>query len=192
MNRRVYLAGPIRFTSYGEATGWRQEVAAILKACGVEPLSPMRGKEYLSKEKRINGPFANGSYPHLLSTPAAINGRDRFDVMSSDVVLMNLLGAERVSIGTMIEVGWADAYRKPILLVDSNGSCHDHAMVRQAASWITDDLYEAVVHLLDILNVEAHYDDPAVKMAVAPRLVDLCVRYSKQNAGAAANGSVSR
>ena len=34
-----------------------------------------------------------------------------------DVVLMYLIGAKKVSIGTMIEAGWADAYRKPVVLV---------------------------------------------------------------------------
>jgi hypothetical protein len=34
--------------------------------------------------------------------------RDRFDATRCDVLLVNLLGAERVSIGTMMEVAWAD------------------------------------------------------------------------------------
>ena len=189
MNRRVYLAGPIRYTSYVSATGWRDDVAGVLRAAGIEPLSPMRGKGYLRNETVINGPFGNGSYPQALSTPAAINGRDRFDVMSSDIIFMNLLGADKVSIGTMIEVGWADAYRKPILLIDKDGSLHDHAMVRHAASWVFDNMIDAVYALLKILNVEVSNDDPIFKVVVGPILAEFCVRYSDNHEGAPANGT---
>lgn len=112
MNRRVYLAGPIRHTSYEGATGWRKEVGSILRMAGVEPLSPMRGKEYLNTMMPIDltGTLRpDGSFNHPLSKPAAINGRDRFDVMSSDIIFMNLVGSDKVSIGSMIEIGWADA-----------------------------------------------------------------------------------
>jgi nucleoside 2-deoxyribosyltransferase len=79
--------------------------------------------------------------------------RDRYDVMSSDVVLFNLLGTTTVSIGTCIEFGWADAFRKPVVLVmEPEGNLHDHPMVREAAGYIVPTLDEAVQVLDCILN----------------------------------------
>ena len=43
--------------------------------------------------------------------PVVVKGivtRDRWDVAKADVVLMNLVGATQVSIGTMVELGWAE------------------------------------------------------------------------------------
>jgi len=48
----------------------------------------------------------------LVSPPGAV-GRDRFDVQTCDLLLVNLLGATSVSIGTMFELAWTDAWRKP-------------------------------------------------------------------------------
>ena len=80
-----------------------------------------------------------------MSTEAAITGRDRYDVMTRcDAVLVYLLGAEEVSIGTVIEVGWADAARKPIILViEDEGNVHDHPMVRCPAAFRVSSLIDA-------------------------------------------------
>ena len=106
----VYLAGPISGTSYGESTDWRESIAE--KIYPHTALSPMRGKSYLSSEAAIAD-----SYDTPLSCAKGIITRDRWDVERCDIVLVNLLGASRVSIGTMMEIAWADAYRKPVVLV---------------------------------------------------------------------------
>lgn len=143
MSKSIYLAGPISGKSYGEATEWRKQAALYLMD-DIVPLSPMRGKEYLAGNPDIKGDYDAGREPGIFSTPAAIVARDRFDTMvRCDAVLFYLLGADKVSIGTMIEIGWADASRKPIILViEKEGNIHDHAMVRQVAGFRTDDLRE--------------------------------------------------
>lgn len=159
MTPKVYLAGPITGLDYAGATDWREYAVRWFRERGIEAYSPLRAKTYLKDEKSIDG--SPGAYQrvHPLSAPKGICTRDRWDVSRSDVVLMNLLGATRVSIGTMIEVGWADAYRVPIVLVmegaeyvtagDRLGSKaalpaavnpHHHAMVDQLAGYIVGDL----------------------------------------------------
>lgn len=92
----------------------------------------MRAKEYLSHEAEIGDAYADT----VLSNQKAITTRDRFDCQGSDLILVNLLGAARVSIGSMIELGWADAARVPIILaIEEEGNMHDHAMVREVAGW---------------------------------------------------------
>ena len=136
----VYLAGPITGVSYGGSTEWREDAIKLLAKHGITGLSPMRGKDYLAD--RTFMPDAADEY--VLSTSKAIVTRDRWDCIRSDVVIVNLLGAERVSIGTMMELGWANGAGNPIILVMEPGNIHDHAMVREVAGYTTGSLDEAL------------------------------------------------
>jgi nucleoside 2-deoxyribosyltransferase len=146
-----YLAGPITGLTYAGAIDWREYARERLHAMGIVGLSPMRGKTYLSREETIGDAYAQ----HPLSTRTGILTRDRFDVMRCDLLLVNLLGAERVSIGTAMEVAWADAFRKPVVLVDTDGSTHDHAFIRAIAGYVVPTL-EAGLNIVDaVLGVGA-------------------------------------
>ena len=135
---RVYLAGPIKGLGYGDATDWRNHAKAEL-APEIVCYSPMRGKDYLDTCRPIQA-----EYPHLtLSNAKAIMARDRNDVMRADLVLANLAGAESVSIGTVMECAWADAFRVPLVVVGREGDLHDHPMIREAAGWTVPDLETA-------------------------------------------------
>jgi nucleoside 2-deoxyribosyltransferase len=79
-----------------------------------------------------------------MSTERGLTERDRYDSTKSDLVVCNLLGAQRVSIGTMIELGWADANRVPVVLImEKTGNIHEHPMVRQTTSFRVEDLVTA-------------------------------------------------
>jgi hypothetical protein len=69
----------------------------------VKCLSPLRGKEFLKQERELKGSYA--MYP--LSTDKGITFRDHWHVKRCDLVLANLAGATRVSIGTVMEIAWA-------------------------------------------------------------------------------------
>jgi nucleoside 2-deoxyribosyltransferase len=151
----VYLAGPITGLSYGGATDWREYARKELDKYGIDAFSPMRGKIYLEKFKDLSGAAdAYSAWP--LSTAKGITTRDRFDATRVDLVLANLAGADRVSIGTMIEFGWADAHRRPIVTVmEPTGNVHDHAMVREMAGFIVPTLDEALFVARAILTPDA-------------------------------------
>lgn len=138
--KKVYLAGPIYGLTYEGAQDWRNEFSNKIDpqiAC----YSPLRGKDYLT----MRGPL-EGSYEEFpLSTDQGITARDRFDCMGSDLVIFNLLGAQRISIGTMIELGWADAARNPaILIMEKTGNPHEHPMLRQTTQFRVDNLKDAI------------------------------------------------
>ena len=134
----VYLAGPISGTSYRESTRWRAQVANRIYPH--EALSPMRGKTYLNSEEAIAD-----SYDTPLSCSRGIIVRDRWDVARCDIVFVNFLGAEKVSVGTMMEIAWADAYRKPVILVmEKEGNPNNHAFVREIAGFWLPTLDEAI------------------------------------------------
>lgn len=145
----VYLAGPISGLDYEGATDWRERAIAELAAAGIKGLSPMRAKEYLRSAYDAGGGFSATceEYGHLspLSGPRGIMTRDRFDAVRCDVLLVNLLGATRVSIGTMMEIAWADLSRTPIVVaMESEGNVHEHAMLGEAIGFRCDTLDEAV------------------------------------------------
>jgi len=144
----VYLAGPISGLNFEGATDWREAVAADLAAAGIKGLSSMRAKEYLRDAYDAAGGFSAtcAEYGTLssLSGPRGIMTRDRFDATRCDVLLVNLLGAERISIGTMMEVAWADLCRTPIVCAIEPGNIHDHAMLNEAIGFRVPSLDEAL------------------------------------------------
>lgn len=152
-NFLVYLAGPITGLTFDGAKDWRADARAVLKGMSkgmIESLDPMRNKEYLSKEHILGD-----SYPTLMSSQRGIYGRDRFDCLRADALLVNMIGATRVSIGTVMEIAWADSMKKPIVLaMEDEGNLHDHAMLREACYWQTSSLDEAMATLVSILCPE--------------------------------------
>jgi nucleoside 2-deoxyribosyltransferase len=138
--KKNYLAGPISGLTYEGAQDWRTYFSNKISpeiAC----FSPLRGKDYL----KMRGPL-EGSYAEFpLSTDRGITVRDRTDCMGADLVVFNMLGATRVSIGTMVEFGWADAARVPsVLVMEKTGNIHDYPMVREIAGFRVDNLEDAI------------------------------------------------
>jgi hypothetical protein len=74
------------------------------------------------------------------------------DVMRCDAILVNFLGATKVSIGSVLEIAWADAWRKPIIIVMEKENIHSHAMIREMAGFITSSLDEAITIATAILS----------------------------------------
>ncbi|MBU4332735.1 hypothetical protein KKD19_07210 [Patescibacteria group bacterium] len=145
MKPLVYLAGPILGTSYKECTGWREGVAEQLAIAGIATASPMRGKDFLKKELKI-GSKASRCFleSHPLSTRKGTVCRDRFDTSRCDVLFVNFLEAKRVSIGTVMEIAWADMLRKPIIVIMEENNIHRHGMLEEVTGFIVQTLGEGV------------------------------------------------
>ena len=88
-----------------------------------------------------------------LCSPRGITVRDRWDALRCDVMLVYLLGAERVSIGTVMEIAWADAQRTPIVLVMDEENLHNHSMIRESVGYIVKDLGSACEIVRVLCNV---------------------------------------
>lgn len=150
--KTVYLAGPITGCSYGGCANWRETAIQQLRTRGANPvqgLCPMRAKEYLAKEEKISGSYEWSA----MSSARGITTRDRFDCTRCDVILVNLLGATKVSIGTVLEIAWADANRIPIILVmEKAGNPHEHPMISELAGFRVTTLDEAIDIAIAILG----------------------------------------
>jgi len=149
---KVYLAGPITGLSWGEATDWREKVKADLKEVGITCYSPLRAKTYLSHLDGQNGHIADSYSKEIspLSTPKGIITRDRWDATRCDVLFVNFLGAKKVSIGTVLEIAWADNSGKPIVVVMEPDNIHQHSMLNECAGYIVDSI-EVGIHIVKAL-----------------------------------------
>jgi nucleoside 2-deoxyribosyltransferase len=146
--KTVYLAGPITGCTYKGCTDWRTEVNKQLANFSVYGLDPMRGKEYLGKEVCLGNNYANP-----LSCPRGIMTRDHWDCTRCDLLLVNFLGATKVSIGTVMEIAWAFDNQIPIILVmEPEGNLHDHAMINEATGFRVSTLEDAVTIVQAILS----------------------------------------
>jgi len=135
----VFCSGPITDLNFDSATNWRNVVRNKMPL-NIKAVSPLRCKEYLCHEKKIAD-----SYEDIpLSSEKGITTRDRNDVMRCDLLFVNLLGTEKVSIGTVMEIAWADMLRKPIVLVMDKNNIHDHAMIRCCSGFIVSSLDEGI------------------------------------------------
>ena len=148
----VYLAGPITGTSYGECTNWREDAINWL-APDINGFSPMRSKDYLLSETSVGDSYEDT----IMSSQRGIFARDSYDCKRCDAILVNLLGAERVSIGTVMEIAWAWSYRNPIVLImEEEGNLHDHSMIREACPLTVRTLDEGIHVLKSLLLPVPH------------------------------------
>ena len=154
----VYLAGPITGQTFEESTAWRKHAAARLREHGIHSFSPLRGKEYLASIGKlpavVQGDRSKAVKPDLypLSSNKGIVTRDRFDCMGSDLVLVHLAEAQIISLGTMVELGWADAARRPIVVTMQPGNVHEHAFVLEIAGFVVPTLDDALDVTISILR----------------------------------------
>lgn len=147
MKPKVYLAGPISGLTYDEAEAWRFAAGQCL-APEIECFSPLRHKEFLHGRGVLEGSYTENP----LATDRGIMTRDHWDVRTSDLVLCNLLGTSRVSIGTVMETAWCHVYRKPLVMViEPDSNIHDHPMVREAIDYRVATLSAAAAVIRAVL-----------------------------------------
>ena len=61
------------------------------------------------------------------------------------MIIANFLGAEKVSIGTVMEVAWAKSKQTPVIAVmEKEGNPHDHPMMTEVFGFRVETLEEAV------------------------------------------------
>jgi hypothetical protein len=146
--KTVYLAGPITGCTYTGCTDWRTHVSDLLALADITALDPMRGKQFLTDETSVGN-----NYQHPLGTPRGIMTRDHWDCTRCNVLLVNLLGATRVSIGTVMEIAWAwDSSIPVVVVMESEGNPHDHAMIQEATGFRVSTLDEAVDVVVALLG----------------------------------------
>ena len=137
---KVYLAGPITSLSFAGCTDWRNNVASELNSFGIETLDPMRAKSFLAGEQEVKDRYDD----HPLASAKGIMARDFWDCTRCDIVLVNFLGAKKISMGTVMEVAWAYYAGIPVVCCMEPENVHEHSMLGEAISFRVSTLPEAI------------------------------------------------
>lgn len=145
----VYLSGPMTGLSVGEAQEWRADVEAHLSP-SIMCLNPLRGLGALQGPiKAVYG--ADEQVEIQAKTNDLALARDFLDTKRSDVILINLLGAQRVSVGTVMEIAWGYALQKPLVVAMEDGNVHEHCLINRSIDvrvYSVEDLWRTAWSLL--------------------------------------------
>ena len=141
MKPLLYLCGPIRGLSFEEAKGWRRQLGERLRDY-YTILDPLRDVFSFVAGSEL----ARDIHDRLVDTTNVFR-RDLYDVHRCDVLLCNLEGAKRVSIFSVMELGWAFQAGKFTITVLPDDNCHEHFCVRQASSLVVPCLSRAESYL---------------------------------------------
>jgi len=148
----IYLGGPILGAAYSEARfGWRQYVQEHV-AFGIRVLSPMRHEGHLVTH---NGPIEDDvvdNATHFFAGSKVIFHKDVLDIRRCDVMLVNLLGATRPSLGSVTEIGMGYALDKTIVTVMEPGNIHWHPFVTEPSALVLDNLDDAIFAVNGLLS----------------------------------------
>jgi len=155
-HKQIYLCGGISHQTLGQSQDWREEVAALLDGIHEQPsgasvtlltYSPLRGETFfrdIKPDEKFSPTLKDNA--SLISTPNGVLGRDLNDVANASLVLANFLPSpDKVSIGSVFEIGYARAKGIPVVMViQESGNIHDHIFLTNSANYIVRSLEDAV------------------------------------------------
>jgi hypothetical protein len=143
----VYLGGPITGLSYSDADDWRGHATDEL-APDILCANPLRNAKHLKGSEEIPVAFKGVRF----LSDRCITMQDYFDICRSQLVLMNFLGAPRLSGGSAWEMGVCFERRIPIVMsIEPDGNPHDHPILRETASFRCETLPEALIIVRGLL-----------------------------------------
>lgn len=146
----VYLCGPMGGLTFHEANTWRLHADDTLGDHFIEAINPLRHLDMGADEV-----FLTASYEAAMKTDRSITTRDRMDVKRSDLLLANLLAANKTSVGSAIEFGWADLLDIPVVTVLDPANVDNqfnHPMIRDISDWVVPTLGEALDIVVKVLR----------------------------------------
>lgn len=136
----IYLAGPCSGLTHVDAKQWRLDVSDALNAHDIGVINPLRVLDHLPTNILLTDIIDD----EIMAAGLATFQRCDWDVRRCDAVLVNFLGACMPSLGTTMEIAWAHAYHKPIVIVDTEESVHNHCMIRGSTPYLTSCLDDAI------------------------------------------------
>lgn len=144
----VYLAGPILGCTKGEANDWRRYVADQLEPHGIIGISPLRCEPLIGERYTLEYPDPR------FGVPRAIAAKNKHDVQNGDITLAYLPAemGPNISLGTVGEIFWADAYDKQVILVSDHPKIIQHPVLDAAVDWKLGSLDEAIDVCIGVLG----------------------------------------
>lgn len=99
-------------------------------------------------------PMHRDDYPaelgDLLGT--TLTHRDHHQIRQSAVLILDFLGAKKVSAGSMIEIGWATELGKPVVMIAEPDNINMHVMARNLVTFIATNRAQAAAVVRTLLG----------------------------------------
>ena len=146
----VYLCGPITAVPENKAKQWRERAIRELapEIIGIDPT-----REEISSVRESEMEKTTGKKWERMRHGARTLSRNRFDLSRSDLLLVNFLGCNAASIGSVGEIFWADLLRIPVVIIrEDTGNIHDHDLLNAIAGWIFNDFDAAIRQVKTLLS----------------------------------------
>jgi len=144
---KIYLAHPINGLTYDEVFSYYNSTKDKLKKY-FTIMSPMTGKE----ELRVETEYKAYGYESPIASNHAIIERDRWMVENSDIIFVDLINSDHVSIGCMMELAWAHQLGKHTVIALQKENIHEHAFVLEAADIRYETYEDAIEYLINLGN----------------------------------------
>ncbi len=142
-SKTVYLAGPILGCTHKEANNWRDTAIRFLAAQDIKGISPLRCEPLMGERYALG----NDADPRF-GTSRAIASKNFMDVQRCDMTLCyfppQYFTENKLSLGTVVELAWAHALRKPTILVTNLPRLVDHPVIQACASWVVPTLSDGL------------------------------------------------
>lgn len=148
---KVYLSGPITGLTYRDARyGWRADFETL---CDATVLSPMRHEGHLA-EMRETAIEPENLPEGLFSHPKLIVTKDFLDIEACTIMVVNFLGAKKISQGTLIEMGYAKAKGKTIVTIaDAEAlKLHNSPFIPVLSDVLTETVDQAAIIVNSLLS----------------------------------------
>lgn len=149
-NLKIYCAHPISGLTWDDVVNYYNDIKEKLESIGFDVFQPMTGKGEIRTE--VKERFQPGNFKSAVASNHAIFERDRWMVSQSDILYLDLTGAELTSIGCMMELAWAALLGKYAVVVMDKENVHRHAFVIEAADIIFENADTALIYLQKLVD----------------------------------------
>lgn len=138
----VYFAHPISGVSLEVVQQYYDDIRKMFgKICFVQTPMDVVARTDLSERKE--------SFKDPAMVNDVITNRDYKFVEGCNVIFANLSKCTRVSIGTVMEIAWAYAHHKYIIIVMDENGLHEHGMILGTHPVVFKTFEEAANHLIE-------------------------------------------
>lgn len=142
----VYAVGPVTGLGFDQANEWREYADEKLQP-RIRIINPLRGQRQWVKTSII----LECDNDHSRTSAPALARYSKFDVKRCDAILANFLEAQMVSRLSLVEIGWANAFDKPIVVVMEKDNIHYHEVFVDICGIVVKSLDEGIEILKTLL-----------------------------------------
>lgn len=131
----IYLGGPISGLTYDQASEWRLSLADELPAHGWTGLSPLDYNGNPRDRAAVLDPWFEDMFDDDVTPEQAVHADFRMIERSSAVLFNFEQPTTTVSLGSLVELGYAYAKSKPIVVIcdPSRPSRYEHPFIVEVA-----------------------------------------------------------